>query len=173
MTTVRTTPARRLPFVRRAFLAIALALGITATALPAHSAAAAPSLTYTIAGTSVTAPTWAAKVAVWTALGQRGDPYRWGGTGPDSFDCSGLTQYAWKAAGVSLPRVSRDQARYGRAVSKADLRPGDLVFFYSPVSHIAVYIGNGYIVHAPSWGDSVKTTKLSYMDSYAGARRPY
>ena len=173
MTTVRTTPARRPSVARRAFVAIALALGITATALPAQSAAAAPSLTYSIAGVSVTAPSWAAKVAVWTALGQRGEPYRWGGAGPSSFDCSGLTSYSWKAAGVTIPRVSRDQATFGRAVSKSSLRPGDLVFFYSPVSHVAMYIGNGYIVHAPSWGDTVSTTKLAYMDSYVGARRPY
>ena len=173
MTTVRTTSARRPSFVRRAVVAIALALGITATALPAQSAAAAPSLTYSIAGVSVTAPTWAAKVAVWTALAQRGDPYRWGGTGPSSFDCSGLTSYAWKAAGVTLPRVSRDQATFGRSVSKTSLLPGDLVFFYSPVSHVALYIGNGRIVHAPSWGDSVKVTELRYMSSYVGARRPY
>jgi cell wall-associated NlpC family hydrolase len=172
MTTARTTPARRLPFVRRATVAIGLALGITATALPAQEAAAA-TLTYSVAGATVTAPTWGAKVAVWTALGQRGEPYRYGAAGPSSFDCSGLTSYSWKAAGISIPRTSRTQSTYGRAVSRTSLRPGDLVFFYSPVSHVAIYIGNGYVVHAPTTGSVVKTTKLSYMNSFAGARRPY
>ncbi len=172
MTTVRTTPARRASFFRRAALAVGLALGITATALPAQQAAAAD-LTYTIAGVRVTAPTWDAKVAVWTALGQRGDPYVYGAEGPSAFDCSGLTQYSWRKAGESIPRTSRSQSTFGRAVSKSNLRPGDLVFFYSPVSHVAMYIGAGYIVHAPYSGTVVQTEKLKYMPSYAGARRPY
>ena len=172
MTTIHTTPVRRVSFVRRAAVAVGLALGITATALPAQQAAAAD-LTYTIAGVTVTAPTWDAKVAVWTALAQRGDPYQWGGSGPNSFDCSGLTSYSWRAAGEIIPRTSREQSVFGTAVSKSSLRPGDLVFFYSPVSHVAMYIGNGYIVHSSTYGQPVKTTKLSYMSSYAGARRPY
>src|SRR3954453_10390613 len=170
MTTIRTIPALPLPLLRRAAVAIGLALGITATALPAQEAAAT-TLTYTIAGVSVTAPTWDAKVAVWTALAQRGDPYVWGGGGPSSFDCSGLTQYAWGKAGVYLPHSSRMQSTMGRAVSKSSLRPGDLVFFYSPVSHVAMYIGAGYIVQAPHSGDVVRMTKLAYMPSYAWARQ--
>jgi cell wall-associated NlpC family hydrolase len=173
MTTTLPTPARRLSLIQRAVIAIALALGITATALPAQEAAAAPTLTYTVYGHTVTAPNWGSKVAVWTALGQRGDPYVYGAEGPSSFDCSGLTSYSWKKAGISIPRTSRSQSTYGRAVSKSALRAGDLVFFYSPVSHVALYIGAGYIVHAPSRGDVVRTTKLAYMSSYAGARRPY
>ena len=172
MTAVRTTPARRASFLRRAAVAVGLALGITATALPAQQAAAAD-LTYTIAGKRVTAPTWDAKVAVWTALGQRGDPYVYGAEGPNAFDCSGLTQYSWGKAGESIPRTSRSQSTFGTAVSKSSLRPGDLVFFYSPVSHVAMYIGNGYIVHSSTYGEPVKTVKLSYMSEYAGARRPY
>ncbi len=172
MTTACTTPARRASFFRRAAVAVGLALGITATALPAQQAAAAD-LSYTVAGKKVTAPTWDAKVAVWTALGQRGDPYRWGGSGPSSFDCSGLTSYSWRKAGEVIPRTSRSQSTFGRAVSKSNLRPGDLVFFYSPVSHVAMYIGAGYIVQAASSGTVIHMTKLSYMPSYAGARRPY
>ena len=170
MTTICTTPARRISFLRRATVAIGLALGITATSLPAQEAAAAD-LTYTIAGVTVTAPTWAAKVAVWTALAQRGDPYVYGGSGPSSFDCSGLTSYSWRAAGVTIPRTSAAQSTFGSYVSKSSLRAGDLVFFYSPVSHVAMYIGNGYIVHAPYSGQVVQTAKLAYMPSYAGARR--
>jgi cell wall-associated NlpC family hydrolase len=172
MTTTFITPARRPSVLRRALVAVALALGITATAMPAQEAAAGD-LSYTVAGVRVTAPTWAAKVAVWTALGQRGDPYVYGAEGPSAFDCSGLTQYSWGKAGESLPRTSRSQSTFGRAVSKSSLRPGDLVFFYSPVSHVGIYIGNGYIVHAPYSGDVVRTARLASMSSYAGARRPY
>jgi cell wall-associated NlpC family hydrolase len=168
--TTGTIPTCRMPFFRRAFVALGLALGLTFTALPAPTAAAS-SLTYTIAGQTVTAPTWAAKVAVWTALAQRGDPYVWGGDGPSSFDCSGLTQYSWGKAGVYLPHSSRTQSTMGSYVSKSSLRAGDLVFFYSPVSHVGIYIGAGYIVHAPGSGDVVRMAKLAYMPSYAGARR--
>jgi cell wall-associated NlpC family hydrolase len=171
MTTARVIPAR-LPLLRRAAIAIALALGVTVTALPAQEASAS-ALTYTVAGRTVTAPNWGSKIAVWTALDQRGDPYVYGATGPNSFDCSGLTSYAWKRAGISLPRTSGDQASYGRPVSRANLRPGDLVFFYSPVSHAALYIGNGRIVHAPNSGSVVQVVRLSDMYGYAGARRPY
>jgi cell wall-associated NlpC family hydrolase len=170
MTTTGTIPGFRLPFFRKTVVALALALGLTVTGLPAPSASAA-SLSFTIAGQTVTAPSWAAKVAVWTALGQRGDPYVYGGSGPSSFDCSGLTSYSWRAAGVSIPRTSREQSTFGSYVSKSSLRAGDLVFFYSPVSHVAMYIGNGYIVHAPYSGSVVQTAKLAYMPSYAGARR--
>jgi cell wall-associated NlpC family hydrolase len=172
MTTICTTPARRIGLLRRATVAIGLALGITATTLPAQEAAAG-TLSYTIGGATVTAPSWGAKVAVWTALAQRGDPYVWGGSGPSSFDCSGLTSYSWARAGITIPRTSSAQSTYGRAVSSSELRAGDLVFFYSPVSHVAMYIGNGYIVHAPTSGDVVRVTKLAYMSSYAWARRPY
>ena len=171
MTTPRVMPAR-LPLLARATLAIALALGVTVTALPAQEASAA-TLSYTIGGRTVSAPNWGAKVAVWTALAQRGDPYSYGAAGPDAFDCSGLTSYAWKKAGITIPRTSRAQSTFGRPVSKAALRPGDLVFFYNPVGHAAMYIGNGVIVHATTYAQPVKITKLSYMYGYAGARRPY
>ena len=111
-------------------------------------------------------------VAVAYAKKQLGKPYVWGAIGPNSFDCSGLTLSAWRAAGVAIPRVSRAQSTgAGAAVAKADLRPGDLVFFYSPVSHVGIYVGNDTILHAPRPGKSVTYTSLSSMP-YAGARRP-
>ena len=105
------------------------------------------------------------------ARAQLGDPYRFAAAGPDAFDCSGLTSAAWKSVGVSLPRSSRSQAGAGSNVSKSNLQPGDLVFFYSPISHVALYAGNGQILHAPRPGKSVEYTDMDYMP-YAGARRP-
>jgi cell wall-associated NlpC family hydrolase len=119
----------------------------------------------------VLAPSAAAQVAVDTALAQVGDPYVWGAGGPDAFDCSGLTQYAFSAAGVSLPHSSSSQSRMGAPVSRSDLQPGDLVFFYSPVSHVGMYIGNGQIVHASTSGKPVQVASLDSLGSYNSARR--
>ncbi len=105
------------------------------------------------------------------ARAQLGDPYRFASAGPNSFDCSGLTYAAWKSVGVSLPRSSRSQAGAGTSVSKSNLQPGDLVFFYSPISHVALYAGNGQIIHAPRPGKSVEYTSMSYMP-FASAKRP-
>src|SRR3954471_15715321 len=113
----------------------------------------------------------AAEVAVSTAMAQRGRPYVWAAGGPGSFDCSGLTRYAYAAAGVSLPHSSRMQSQTGRSVSRDQLQPGDLVFFYSPVSHVGIYIGNGQMVHAPTSGDVVKVASIDSMGGYAGAKR--
>lgn len=111
-------------------------------------------------------------VAIAYARKQLGKPYVWAAEGPGSFDCSGLTSSAWRAAGVSIPRTSAVQSKgAGRPVAKADLRPGDLVFFFSPVSHVALYAGDGIILHAPRPGKSVTYTTMSAMP-YAGARRP-
>ncbi|MGY1713221.1 C40 family peptidase [Geodermatophilus sp. SYSU D01106] len=112
-----------------------------------------------------------AGTVVATAMAQRGKPYVWAAGGPGSFDCSGLTQYAFRAAGISLPHSSRMQSQMGAAVSRANLQPGDLVFFYSPVSHVGIYIGNGQMVHAPTSGDVVKVASIDSMGGYAGARR--
>jgi cell wall-associated NlpC family hydrolase len=117
------------------------------------------------------APSQAAQVAVDTAMAQIGDPYVWGAGGPDSFDCSGLTQYAYAAAGVSLPHSSSMQSQMGTPVSRSELQPGDLVFFYSPVSHVGMYIGNGQMVHASTSGQPVKVASLDSMGSYNSARR--
>jgi cell wall-associated NlpC family hydrolase len=111
----------------------------------------------------------AAQIAIDTAMAQRGKPYVWAAGGPGSFDCSGLTSYAYRAAGISLPHSSLSQSRMGQAVSRDQLQPGDLVFFYSPVSHVGIYIGNGQMVHAPTSGDVVKVAPL--MSGFSGARR--
>jgi cell wall-associated NlpC family hydrolase len=111
----------------------------------------------------VVASSQAAQVAVDTALAQRGKPYLWAASGPGSFDCSGLVQYAYAAAGIDLPHSSRMQAGLGRSVSRSELQPGDLIAFYSPVSHIGIYIGNGQMVHAPSSGDVVKISPIDRM----------
>ena len=111
-------------------------------------------------------------VAVAFAKSQVGKPYVFGATGPGSYDCSGLTGAAWREAGVSIPRNSRAQSTgAGRAVSRSELKPGDLIFFYSPVSHVGIYVGNGIMVHAPRPGKSVSYTEISNMP-YVGARRP-
>ncbi len=109
--------------------------------------------------------------AVAFAKKQLGDPYRYGATGPNAWDCSGLTGGAWKAAGVKVPRTSQAQFRSGRKVAKSDLKPGDLVFFYSGISHVAIYAGNGNVIHASRPGKPVSTIKMKYMP-YKGARRP-
>ncbi|ATY10572.1 NlpC/P60 family protein [Amycolatopsis sp. AA4] len=111
----------------------------------------------------------AAAAAVQAALSQRGKPYEWGATGPSSYDCSGLMQWAYKQAGISLPRSSQQQSQTGTPVPRSQLQPGDLVFYYSPVSHVGMYIGNGMMVHAPTTGDVVKISPL--QSQYVGARR--
>ncbi|MGW3606296.1 NlpC/P60 family protein [Micromonospora sp. NPDC005161] len=113
----------------------------------------------------------AAGTAVRTACAQIGKPYVWGADGPSSFDCSGLTQYAWKAAGVSLTHFTGAQWREGTPIARADLRPGDLVFFYSDLHHVGMYVGNGLIVHASRAGVPVKMARMETMP-YMGARRP-
>jgi len=113
----------------------------------------------------------AARTAVSTALAQVGDPYVWAAAGPDAFDCSGLTQYAYASAGISLPHSSQMQSQMGTPVSRSSLQPGDLLFFYSPVSHVGMYIGNGQMVHASTSGSPVKISPVDYMPSFNSARR--
>jgi cell wall-associated NlpC family hydrolase len=105
------------------------------------------------------------------ALSKVGVPYVWGAAGPRAFDCSGLVLWAFKRVGISLPHSSAAQSRMGAPVAKSDLRPGDLVFFYSPVSHVAMYIGNGMVVHASEPGQPVKVTPLSRAGTFHNARR--
>ena len=134
------------------------------------NALAGPALQAPSADQLPLAPSSAAAVAVRTALAQVGDRYVWGTSGPDTFDCSGLTSYAYAAAGVSLPHSSRGQASLGRAVSRAELQPGDIVYFFSPVSHVGLYIGDGMMVHARASGRPVAVTTVD-MRGYRGARR--
>ena len=108
--------------------------------------------------------------AVSIALDQVGKSYVWGTTGPRTFDCSGLMVYSYGEVDVSLTRTSRSQSQSGTSVSKGDLKPGDLVFYYSPVSHVGMYIGDGKIVHAANPRTGVVVAKLDAMP-YSGARR--
>ena len=91
-----------------------------------------------------------------TALTFQGVPYQWGGESPDGFDCSGLVQYVFRRHGIDLPRVAKDQAQVGNPVAAGDLRPGDLVFFGSPVDHVGISAGGNKMVVAPKTGDVVK-----------------
>ncbi|PRY00522.1 C40 family peptidase [Allonocardiopsis opalescens] len=115
-----------------------------------------------------------AAVALDFAYAQLGKPYIWGGTGPDGYDCSGLTQAAWGAAGVSLPRTTYTQWEVGQAVAWDDMQPGDLMFFYADLGHMGMYVGNGQMIHAPSSGNyiSVVTLDSYYQSNFQGARRP-
>ncbi|WP_432151182.1 NlpC/P60 family protein [Streptomyces sp. bgisy029] len=119
---------------------------------------------------SVAAPNSRAARAVSFAHGAIGKPYVWGATGPGAFDCSGLTQAAWQAAGVSLPRTTYTQINAGQRVSRSELAPGDLVFFYSGISHVGLYIGGGQMIHAPRPGAPVRIAPIDQMP-FAGATR--
>lgn len=112
-----------------------------------------------------------AGAAVNYALAQVGDAYVYGAAGPDAFDCSGLTMMAWQQAGVSLPHSSSGQMSAGPSVSSDALQPGDLVFYYQPVSHVGIYIGNGKIVHAANPNTGVEVAGVFSMP-FSGAVRP-
>ena len=171
MATFRTSASRRSPRSgRRALIALFAGAGVVLTPLTAQ-ASGGGSTGSAVAAAPAAASTGTAQVAVNTALAQLGDPYVWGGAGPNSFDCSGLTQFSYAAAGIQLPHSSQMQSTIGTPVSRANLQPGDLVFFYSPVGHVGMYIGNGQMVHAPTSGDVVKVTNLDYMTGYNSARR--
>ncbi|MEU6313150.1 NlpC/P60 family protein [Streptomyces sp. NPDC047014] len=133
----------------------------------------AASATATRAATAAPAPADGSRAAraVAFAYGAIGKPYVWGATGPGSYDCSGLTQAAWRAAGVGLPRTTYTQINAGRRVSRDQLAPGDLVFFYSGVTHVGLYVGNGQMVHAPRPGSTVRLAPIDSMP-WAGASRP-
>lgn len=126
------------------------------------TAVAGPTMAAPSAADLPLAPGSAATVAIETALAQVGDPYVWGGTGPDGFDCSGLTSFAYGAAGVGLPHSSRAQSSMGRQLGANEaLQPGDLLFFYNPISHVGLYIGNGMMVHARTFGQPVSVTSAT------------
>ena len=120
---------------------------------------------------SVSADGARGEIALDFALAQRGKPYVYGGTGPDAFDCSGLAQQAWRAAGVRIPRTTQEQARFGVAVPLAQIRLGDLVIFYSDASHVGIYAGDGRVVVAPHSGAVVSLQQMKWMPVY-GVRRP-
>ena len=110
-------------------------------------------------------------VAVAEAREQLGKPYRYGANGPGSFDCSGLTSYVWRAAGVNIPRVSREQFSQLPSVSRSDARPGDIVAFGNPVHHVGIYIGDGQMIEASRSGIPVRTAPID-RSGFRGFVRP-
>ena len=116
------------------------------------------------------APDSRAAAALSYAYSKLGSPYVWGATGPDAFDCSGLVQAAYRSAGISLPRTTYAQIDAGRRVPRSELAPGDLVFFYSGISHVGIYVGNGMMIHAPNPSAPVRIAPIDEMP-FAGATR--
>lgn len=112
-----------------------------------------------------------ARAAIAAGYSKLGTPYQWGGSGPGSFDCSGFTSYAWRAAGVNLPHSSRAQYASTKRVSRDDLQPGDLVFFGSPIHHVGMYIGGGNMLDASTYGRPVAVRSINRR-GYVGAGRP-
>ena len=134
----------------------------------------------TIPGTSVSGGAMTAAqltAALRAAESRRGLPYVWGAAGPSSFDCSGLVQWSYAQAGVSMPRVAADQARAGQAVPVTQLQPGDLLFYHTDptapgyISHVAIYLGNGWMIQAPQPGMDVEVVPASFDSQFAGAIR--
>ncbi|GHH48700.1 C40 family peptidase [Streptomyces umbrinus] len=121
-------------------------------------------------GSGSAASTAKADKALAFARAQVGKPYVWGASGPGSYDCSGLTQAAWKAAGVTLPRTTWDQVKAGTTVSVNSAQPGDLVFFYDDISHVGIYIGDGMMIHAPKPGAYVREESIYYMPIHSVVR---
>ena len=117
--------------------------------------------------------------ALQAAESRRGLPYSWGAAGPAAFDCSGLVQWAFAQAGISMPRVAADQARTGPAVPVSQLQPGDLLFYHTDptdpgyISHVAIYLGKGWMIQAPQPGMDVQVVPASFGAQFAGAIRVY
>lgn len=169
---------RRQEELRRQALARKLAAERAAREKAAREAAARQAEQTQAEQTQAPSPTSAAEQAIAYARAQIGKPYQWGATGPDSFDCSGLTMAAYASAGVNIPRTSRDQWNFGTHIgSMADLAPGDLVFYAndlndaSTIHHVGLYIGDGLMIHAPHTGDVVSIDSINRSD-YFGATRP-
>jgi cell wall-associated NlpC family hydrolase len=139
---------------------------------PASTASAlgATTTSTTLPTSNVPAPNW--QVAVSFANSQLGKPYQWGGAGPATYDCSGLTMVAWDNAGVALPHSAQYQYNLTARVAIADLLPGDLVFFGTPtdVHHVGIYVGDGYMIDAPETGEDVMVQSIFELDLLAGGR---
>jgi cell wall-associated NlpC family hydrolase len=130
----------------------------------------APSQLAALLVAPVRAPSAAAQAAVDFALAQVGKPYVYGAAGPGSYDCSGLTMASWRQGGISLPHNAAAQYGYGTHIAESALQPGDLIFFYHPIGHVTIYIGNGLMVSAPTEGEPVKVATLAgSQSSYTGA----
>ena len=127
--------------------------------------------------TAAGAPTTATDAMIKAALSRKGLPYVWGATGPDSFDCSGLVQWSFAQAGISMPRVAAEQALSGPAVPVSQLAPGDLLFYHTDptapdyISHVAIYLGNGWMIQAPQPGMDVEVVPAAFGSEFAGAIR--
>ncbi len=141
-----------------------------------------PSQVGTIPGAAVNGGAMTAAqltTALRAAESRRGLPYVWGAAGPASFDCSGLVQWSFAQAGISMPRVAADQARAGPAVPVSQLQPGDLLFYHTDptdpgyISHVAIYLGNGWMIQAPQPGMDVQVVPASFGSQFAGAIRVY
>ncbi|WP_189265722.1 C40 family peptidase [Streptomyces fuscichromogenes] len=143
---------------------------VTADDGTGRASRSAPDARVPLAAGSVAAPDSRAAAAVAYAYSKLGSPYVWGATGPDAFDCSGLAQAAYRSAGVSIPRTTYAQINAGQRVSRSELQPGDLVFFYSGISHVGIYIGNGQMIHAPNPSAPVRIAPIDEMP-FAGATR--
>ena len=111
-----------------------------------------------------------AGVAIRYAYAQLGKPYAWGAAGPDAFDCSGLTMASWGAAGVSLPHSSTLQWAQVAHVSRGQLQPGDLVFYYGNIHHVAIYIGDDKVIHAPTYGEDVTIAPIDHAPVFGYGR---
>lgn len=115
-------------------------------------------------------PSGLAGDAIRFAYEQLGKPYRWGADGPGSYDCSGLTMAAWHRAGTRLPHNAARQWRTVERISRDDLQPGDLVFYYGRISHVALYVGDGKMIHAPSFGENVRIDAVGYQPVHGYGR---
>jgi peptidoglycan DL-endopeptidase CwlO len=127
--------------------------------------------------TAPAAPSAALGTMLKAAMSRRGLPYVWGAAGPNSFDCSGLVQWSFAQAGIVMPRVAADQARSGPAVPASQLAPGDLLFYHTDptapgyISHVAIYLGNGWMIQAPEPGMDVEVVPAAFGSDFAGAIR--
>ena len=157
MNMMTAAPARLLA---TGLLSFGLTGGIAAVSAPA--AQAAPAVQSTASGASYrTVSASVASSAVRVAASKKGKPYRWGASGPNAFDCSGLTSYAYRQAGKSLPRTAHAQYRASKKISRSQARPGDLVFYGGARKHhVGIYAGNGKMWHAPNSGSSVKLSSV-------------
>jgi peptidoglycan DL-endopeptidase CwlO len=147
----------------------------TASAPPAGTASVPPSGTASASGTGLTSVQLTAMLDA--AVSRLGMPYVWGAAGPTSFDCSGLVEWSFAQAGVVMPRVAADQARTGPAILLSQAQPGDLLFYHTDptapnyISHVAIYLGKGWMIQAPQPGENVQVVPVALGSEFAGVVR--